>query len=215
MSITGSRQQPFKSVALVAIFGLIAMAVATQAEAACMDGLLQRAAPTKSSTHSNTTPLRPISAVYHPGAAAGHAVLKVADRDDRNDDDEASIVGLWEFQLDGAPPDFGTQAWHADGTELMFSAGRNPATGDVCQGVWRKIGPRTYSLNHLAMGWDIGEFGLRIHIHAVVTLNRAGDKYTGTYSAAAYLVSPANPFDESNPVGGGSGNITGTRVKPD
>jgi hypothetical protein len=97
----------------------------------------------------------------------------------------------------------------------MFSAGRNPATGDVCQGVWRKIGPRTYSLNHIAMGWDIGEFGLRVHIHAVVTLNRAGDKYTGTYSAAAYLVSPANPFDESNPVGGGSGNIQGTRVKPD
>lgn len=211
---TASGQQPFKSIVLIASVGLMALAAAAQADAACMDSLVQRVAPTKSSTQIKGAPFRPIAAVYRPAArlTAGAGFVNVADRDD---DDDASIVGLWEFQLDGAPPDFGTQAWHADGTELMFSAGRNPATGDVCQGVWRKTGPRTYSLNHIAMGWDIGEFGLRVHIHAVVTVNRAGDKYTGTYSATAYLVSPANPFDESNPVGGGSGNISGTRVKPD
>jgi len=211
---TGSGQPLFKSLVFVASLG-VSLVMATQADAACLDGLVHRAAPTKASTHITSPALSPISAVYHPGATAGNAVLKVADRGDRDDDNDESIVGLWEFQLDGAPPDFGTQAWHSDGTELMFSAGRNPATGDVCQGVWRKIGPRTYSLNHIAMGWDIGEFGLRVHIHAVVTVNRAGDRYSGTYSATAYIVSPANPFDESNPVGGGTGNITGRRVKPD
>jgi hypothetical protein len=203
-----------KSVLLVATFGLIALAVAAQANAACMDGLLRRAAPSNPSTDVNAVPsVRAISAVYHPGVASRTPFLTVADpnQDDRN----GSIVGLWEFQLDGAPPDFGTQSWHSDGTELMFSAGRNPATGDVCQGVWRKIGPRTYSLNHIAMGWDFGYFGLRVHIHAVVTVDSAGDTYSGTYTAAAYAVTPQNPFDESNQIGGGTGTITGTRVRPD
>lgn len=52
----------------------------------------------------------------------------------------------------------------------MFSGGQNPETGDVCQGVWRKIGPRTYTLNHIAMGWTApgGSFGMRIHFHVLI-----------------------------------------------
>lgn len=212
MTRTGRSQQPFKSVVLVASFGLISLAVAAQANAACMDGLIRRAPPNPS-THVNAVPsMGVVPALYHPGEASRRLFLAVADRDD---DRNGSIVGLWEFQLDGAPPDFGTQAWHSDGTELMFSAGRNPASGDVCQGVWRKIGPRTYSLNHIAMGWDFGYFGLRVHIHAVVKVDHDGDTYSGTYTAAAYAVTPQNPFDESNSIGGGSGTIIGRRVKPD
>jgi hypothetical protein len=213
MTRTGRAQQPLKSVVRVVSFGLIALAVAARANAACLDGLLQQAAPSKSSIHVKAAPsVRMLSAVYHPGEAPESSVFKV---DDRNDDGDTSIVGLWEFRLDGAPPDFGTQAWHSDGTEVMFSAGRNPAIGAVCQGVWRQIGRRTYSLNHIAMGWDLGFFGLRIHIHAVVTVDRAGDTYSGTYTAAAYAVTPENPFDESNQIGGGTGTITGKRVRPD
>lgn len=213
MTRTGRGRQPLKSVVLVASFGLIALAVAARADATCLDGLIRQGAPSKSATHLNSAPsLRVLSAVYHPGEAPASSLLNVADR---SKDGDASIVGLWEFQLDGAPPDFGTQAWHSDGTELMFSAGRNPAAGDVCQGVWRQIGPRTYSLNHIAMGWDFGYFGLRVHIHAVVTVDRAGDTYSGTYTAAAYAVTPQNPFDESNQIGEGTGTITGTRVRPD
>jgi hypothetical protein len=213
MTRTGRAQQPFKSVVLVAFFGLTALTVAAPANATCLDGLLRQAAPSKSSTPLKAAPsVRTLSAVYHPGEAPGSSSLKVADR---SNDGDGSIVGLWEFQLDGAPPDFGTQAWHSDGTELMFSAGRNPATGDVCQGVWRQIGPRTYSLNHIAMGWDFGYFGLRVHIHAVVTVDRAGNTYSGTYTAAAYAVTPENPFDESSQIGGGTGTITGARVRPD
>ena len=213
MTRTGRAQQPFKSVVRVVSFGLIALAVGARANAACLDGLLRHAAPSKSSIHLEAAPsVRVLSAAYHPGEAPGIFVLKVADREE---DGDGSIVGLWEFKLDGAPPDFGTQAWHSDGTEFMFSAGRNPATVDVCQGVWRRIGPRTYSLNHIAMGWDFGYFGLRIHIHAVVTVDRAGDTYSGTYTAAAYAVTPENPFDESNQIGGGTGAITGKRVRPD
>ena len=56
--------------------------------------------------------------------------------------DGAPIVGLWQFRATGIAADYGTQAWHADGTELIYSMGPNPATGDVCQGVWKRVGPR-------------------------------------------------------------------------
>jgi hypothetical protein len=194
-------------------FAAVALA-AGQARAACMDDLIRLVTPKGTSPAPATrvpAGLRP--AVYRPSLAQP-AIADVAARDD-DDEHSDGIVGLWEFQIDGFPPDFGTQAWHSDGTELMFSGGRNPASGNVCQGVWRKIGRRTYSLNHIAMGWDPGSFGLRVHIHAVVTLDRSGNSYSGTLTANAYAVTPANPFDESHLVGSGGGNITATRVKPD
>ena len=212
---TGRAQQPFKSIVRVVGFGLMALAVGVRANAACLEGLLRQAVPSKSSIHLDAAPsVRVLPAMYRPGDGAGPSLSTIADR---KGESEQSIVGLWEFQLDGVPPDFGTQAWHSDGTEIMFSAGRNPAIGDVCQGVWRQIGPRTYSLNHIAMGWDFGFFGLRAHIHAVVTVDRAGDTYSGTYTATAYNVTPQDPFDESNPIPGAheTGTISGTRVRPD
>ncbi len=190
------------------VFGLATLAV-SQANAGCLDGLY------KAAGSGNTLgPARPVfsPAVYRPGPAAAASFVRVSDG---NDNDEP-IVGLWEFKLDGGG-DFGTQAWHADGTELMFSAGRNPATGDICQGVWRRIGPRTYTLNHIAMGWDFGSFGVRVHIHAVVTVDRSGNKYSGGYKASVYSVTPADPFleDASNKMAEVNGTMAGTRVQPD
>src|SRR3984885_7654315 len=71
-----------------------------------------------------------VPAVYRPGELPGAELLRIHDFDR----DDKSIVGLWEFKFDGFSVDWGTQAWHADGTELMFSGGQNPETGDVCQG---------------------------------------------------------------------------------
>jgi hypothetical protein len=182
------------------------------ANAACMDNLLRLTKPTPSSSPTQPVPrVHVVPAAYRTDSVRPGSIQRI----DFRDDGDEPIVGLWEFQVEGFPPDFGTQAWHSDGTELMFSAGRDPATGDVCQGVWRRIGPRTYSLNHIAMGWDPGTFGVRVRIHAVVTVDRSGNTYAGTLTATAYAVSPSNPFDESVMVGSGSGNITGTRVKPD
>ena len=146
------RRQPLKLFVLVLNFCFVAFA-AGQADAGCLDGLLNLARSGKSpSPAQQVSPAHFVPAVYRLGDASG-AFLRV---NDRRDDDE-SIVGLWQFRMDGPPaPDFGTQAWHSDGTELMFSAGRDPAKGDVCQGVWQKVGPRTYSLNHIAMGWTTG-----------------------------------------------------------
>ncbi|MBS0579010.1 MAG: hypothetical protein JSR36_07075 [Proteobacteria bacterium] len=151
-----------------------------------------------------------VPAVYQP--EAGAALLPVID-----EDEGPSIVGLWQFRMTGFAPDWGTQAWHSDGTELMFSGAQDPQTGDVCQGAWRKVGPSTYTLNHIAMGWIApgAGFGVRVHFHAIVHLDATGNSFTGTYTAGVYSVSPANPFDESVKVAGGTGTVMAKRVKPD
>jgi len=196
-----------KTAGLVASLGLIALAATTQTSAACMspDSLVPSMAGATGSMHL-------VPAVYRPGATSGADFLPVADFDD-----DVPIVGLWQFKMSGFSVDWGTQAWHADGTEIMFSGGQNPETGDVCQGVWRQVGPSTYTLNHIAMGWLApgAGFGLRVHFHMIVKLNASGDSFSGTYKAAVYSVSPANPFDESVQVASGTGAVTASRVKPD
>jgi hypothetical protein len=151
--------------------------------------------------------------VYRPGDLPGALFWPVSETEHDNN----SIVGLWQFQFDGFSVDWGTQAWHSNGTEIMFSGGQNPETGDVCQGVWRKVAPSTYTLNHIAMGWLApgAGFGLRVHFHALVKLDRSGNAFSGRYTASVYSVGPANPFDESVQVATGTGNVTATRVKPD
>ncbi len=185
--------------------GLCGLAAAGPAAAACMDG--GKASP------KLPDPARMIQAVYHPGESYG-ALLPVHEEfyEDRD-----SVVGLWEFKLSGFTTDWGTQAWHSDGTELMFSGGQNPETGDVCQGVWRKIGHSTYTLNHIAMGYDSpgGSFGTRVNFHMVIKLDASGNTFTGHYTAKVYAVSPAAPFDESVQVASGTGGVTASRVKAD
>jgi hypothetical protein len=194
-----------KTTALTAALSLLGLAVAGQAGASCM-GSTHSPTPDPSAMH-----LAP--AVYRPGTAEGASFIRVRESEEEHD----SIVGLWQFKFVGFGPDYGTQAWHSDGTELIYSAGQNPETGDVCQGVWRRLGPSTYSLNHIAMGRPApgAPFGLRVHIHAVVKVDESGNKYSGKYTATVYSVSEAAPFDESVEVASGTGVLTGTRVKPD
>jgi len=208
MCATLTRRHHFNSSGLIALCGLIALASAMQANAACMDSLLHQNSPTRS-----LGPLRMFPAVYRPLGAATGDLVRVND----DGDADGSIVGLWQFQLTGFSVDYGTQAWHADGTELMFSGGQNPETGDICQGVWRYVGRSTYTLNHIAMGWMApgGPFGLRVHFHMIVTLDRSGNSFSGSYKAAVYAVSPTDPFDESVQLASGTGKVTATRVQPD
>jgi hypothetical protein len=197
-----------KTTALTAALSLLGLAVAGQAGASCMSSTPNPVAPNQNLTAMHITP-----AIYRSGAIQGTSFIRVSDAADQSE----SIVGLWQFKFVGFGPDYGTQAWHSDGTELIYSAGQNPETGDVCQGVWRKVGPSTYSLNHIAMGRPApgAPFGLRVHIHAVVKVDESGNNYSGKYKASVYSVSEADPFDESVEVASGTGVLTGTRVKPD
>lgn len=64
-----------------------------------------------------------------------------------------TIVGLWlaTFTSGGQVFGQGFDQWHQDGTEILIDNSLSqPAngTGSACLGVYKQIGPRTYSLKH-------------------------------------------------------------------
>ncbi|MBS0422019.1 MAG: hypothetical protein JSR66_30215 [Proteobacteria bacterium] len=193
----------FSTLAMVCAFlGLITTA---QTRAACLNSTTN-GIPTAAAGQFSP-------ALYRPGDYPGSSLIRVGD-----DDEDDSIVGLWKFKLSGFLKDFGTQAFHAGGTETMFSAGVDPSTGDVCQGVWRKIGRSTYTLNHIAMAWTApgAQYGVLIHIHMTIRLAHSGDAFTGHYSVSLFSATPENPFDESGGAfASGGGDVTASRVRPD
>ena len=98
--------------------------------------------------------------------------------------DRAPIVGLWKIQF--------------------------PVTGIFCRGVWKQTGRRTFSLSHWALTWqaDGMTFIGPANITEVVTILGVGDSYKGTFQITQY--------DQTGktPLGGPSGVVVGTRIKP-
>jgi hypothetical protein len=134
-----------------------------------------------------------------------------------------SIVGLWQVQLvskgntshnpaipDGTLLDFGFSEWHPDGTEILNSGMRAPATGNFCLGVWKKIATESFELNHFALGYDAttGDLTSVSSIHEAVNLSAGGNSYTGTFAIDVY-----DPMGNHLDHVGGTTN--GTRVTVD
>ena len=131
--------------------------------------------------------------------------------------DRAAIIGFWHVKFiskessgipDGTEVDAGYSVWHSDGTEIMNSAGRSPTTNAFCLGVWQKIGPRKFQLNHFAAAYDptgtqlIGPANIREN----VTVGPEGKHFEGTFTIDQY--------DESgNLLAHVQGKITGTRIE--
>ena len=143
------------------------------------------------------------------------------------DPEGAAIVGLWKFEMlakststntnpmpDGALVDFGVTAWHSDHTEIMNSGARNPADGDFCQGVWQQAGPATFQLNHIAIAWSGGSYVGPARIQFLVTVDRSGSHYAGTFTLTQYVASitPGHEFDESAIAVRITGTVTATRL---
>ena len=130
------------------------------------------------------------------GVSNGTTLLQVASSS--ND----AITGMWHVTFtakgnaqgspDGTVIDNALVTWHADGTEIMNSA-RPPQDGDFCQGVWKKTGNRTYTLNHFAWGGNdtsggttgIGNPAGPTRIVQCVTLSADGNTFRGTFSLNA------------------------------
>jgi hypothetical protein len=131
-------------------------------------------------------------------------------------DDLDPIVGMWHVMFtaegnpdgppDGTPIDNALVVWHSDGTEIMASA-RPPQDGDICLGVWEKVGKSKYKLNHLA--WlandttnapsGIGNPAGPTRILEMITLSADGNSYTGTFTLRA-----------TDPAGKTTAHIVGT-----
>jgi hypothetical protein len=121
-----------------------------------------------------------------------------------------SMTGLWRTIFagtDGAVLMFGFNTWHADGSEWALD-GQAPAVGNVCPGVWEKVGPRTYRTVHPAFNYDtsnthvVGIFIERLK----VTISRDGNRYQGTFTWDNY------DFAGNLLPGSVAGTITATRI---
>ena len=143
------------------------------------------------------------------------------------DAEDASIVGLWKFEMlakstpqnknpmpDSTVVDFGTAAWHADGTEFQTSGIRNPSDGDVCQGVWKQVGQDTFQLNHFALAWTNGSYTGPVNIRAVVKVDPKKNHFDGWFQTDVYLASTTagHEFDQSTKLVTITGTFTGNRV---
>ena len=103
----------------------------------------------------------------------------------------ASIVGMWKFTFvarnsapipDGTVIDAGFSQWHSDGTEITNSS-RPPATGNFCLGVWKRVGPWSYKLNHKGLSFDSnGQFIGPANIGEEITVDRNGKTFAGKFT---------------------------------
>lgn len=127
------------------------------------------------------------------------------------DDEADSIVGLWHavFTTGGQIYDEGFDQWHSDGTEILNDNGVPPVLGNVCLGVWKKTGPRTYKLKHPVWNFDAnGTLLGTIIIRELVTLRRGGNEYRGTFTFD-FLDMQGMLIDQV------AGDLKGTRITVD
>jgi hypothetical protein len=122
---------------------------------------------------------------------------------------QPTIIGLWSVTLTsgGAVIDIGYDAWHGDGTETLNDA--SPVSHNVCLGVWKQTGSRTYQLKHPALRFDAaGNVIGTLILRETNLVNRTGDRFTGTFTIEF--------FDPSgNSIFTGAGEIAGERITVD
>ena len=123
--------------------------------------------------------------------------------------DRPSIVGLWSVTLTsgGSVIDIGYDAWHADGTETLNDA--SPISHNVCLGVWKQTDRRTYQLKHPALRFDAaGNVIGTLILRETNVINRAGDRFTGTFTIEFFDLN-------GNQIFAGAGEIAGERITVD
>ena len=78
-------------------------------------------------------------------------------------------------------------------------------------GVWKRVGPGTFSLNHFALTWtDDGEHFIGpTNIRETVTVDRRGNTYIGNFTITQYL--PDGKTQAGPPA---SGKVKATRINP-
>jgi hypothetical protein len=103
-----------------------------------------------------------------------------------------SIVGLWhiEFLVGDAVIQEAFQLWNVGGTEV-HNPRVDPRGGNVCLGVWRKVGPRTFKLTHRVWAYDTtGDSQGVLHLSQTVTLDHSGNTFhSGSFTIDLYDLS--------------------------
>ena len=104
--------------------------------------------------------------------------------------DNNSIVGLWyvNYTSGGELVYESFDTWHSDGTELE-NLNLAPATGPLCVGVWKQVGPRSFRLHHVGWNFDLNGNSLgSFTLDETNTVSRDGLTYKGTFDIKFYDV---------------------------
>jgi hypothetical protein len=146
------------------------------------------------------------------GAASAHNQPQPTQPDSEFSGDDAvnaSIVGLWhiEFLVGDTVIQEAFQLWNVGGTEV-HNPRVDPRSGNVCLGVWRQLGKRTFKLTHRVWAYDTtGDFQGVLHLSQTVTLDHTGATFKSgsftldLYDLAGNCVAPL-----------ATGTVTGERV---
>jgi hypothetical protein len=122
-----------------------------------------------------------------------------------------SMTGLWKtvFVAGGAVVNLGFNTWNSDGTEWALDGGFPPAAGNVCPGVWKRIGHRSYRTVHPAFNYDASNTHVvSIFIERLkITISRDGNSYQGDFTWDSY------DFQGNLLPGSVAGRIAGTRIQ--
>ncbi len=151
------------------------------------------------------------SRTFLSGEAKTSVAFAAALGRDSGEESNAPITGLWNVTdtNGGQVVDRYFDSWHADGNELFIDA-TPPALDNVCQGIWKQVGRRTYKLKHVSWTFDQNGNNTGTAIfHDVVHISRDGQSFTGTEDV--YL------FDlNNNPVASFLGDeLKATRITVD
>jgi len=108
--------------------------------------------------------------------------------DERGTDSrQTSIVGMWTmgfYHPGNVLVDAGLEQFSADGNEVTNDFGFPPAEGNVCYGVWVRVGKGQYKLKHIGWVFDSnGTYLGRFDLEARLVLNSHGDGFTGKYKS--------------------------------
>ena len=122
---------------------------------------------------------------------AGAVETKASENDD---DRNASIVGLWAITYyvgnSSSVWDQGFEQWHSDGLELNNDNAVPPSIGNVCVGVYKQTGPRTFKLRHMTWNFDAtGTLTGVFQLLQTVTVAPNGKIFTGTYISDSFDLS--------------------------
>jgi hypothetical protein len=153
----------------------------------------------------------PTAAANLPFTATSSPQLLKLDRDDK--DDPGGIVGLWftVFKIGDSLWNRGFQQYHAGNTELSVDSSVPPVLGNVCIGVWKAQGARTFKLRHVTWNWNPdGSPAGTFLLLTTVRLDRSGNSYSGTFES--------DSFDTANkviPELHAEGTVTGRRITVD
>jgi hypothetical protein len=151
------------------------------------------------------------------GLASSKFALKLQSpkgQGDNGNSNNSSIVGLWHttFISGGSVWDEAFEQWHSDGTETALDNAVPPLLGNVCLGVYKQAGQRTYKLRHLAWNWD--ETGTKLAgsflLLMTVTTDPHGDTFSGSFVADSFDTF-GNKLDDLH----AEGSVSGERINVD